>query len=750
MNEKEARRNTTEALIQSRQSDYDRWSDNRSLMPAWNDRTKLIANLIPHNTSVFEFGAGAGVLQQYLPPGTNYQKSDLVDRDGKTVVIDLNAEKIEPIVGYETAVFSGVLEYIHDLPRLAEFLTQHFNALVFSYASLDKNTNERRSHGWVNDLTSSELISIFKKAGFNLIDYRTWKTQTIFCLIKRKGNANTALSEIEHTFAISLDGEAERHHHIAAEMSAFGLTDLSVYSATNYNDEKVKTAFKRGLIQKPGQCFRCGNDACQCPNNVLIPKQVGNWLSFLSVLHVIKLAQYSVAMICEDDVKFTYYASSAFRAIKENHELINKLHSSEPVLIRLGYPGYTTDIHKYEGKFSFTQHKQMSNSCFICNAAYAEHVIDSINAEGIIKHTSDVYFHDLCLSDSVKSYTVAPPPAFDLSQSRLMYSTIHPKNIDQLDRNRDRTHVKRVFNYVGFAEVFGGNFGDVLGSYIYTKIVGVTPNAIHINNQEVKRNNRLEHYLIVGSILKHATKKANLWGIGIMHPGDEAKLEDSLVSEQIYALRGPRTKQALENNGVRLLDNIALGDPAILLPLLHAGSEEKNFTFGIVPHYTEYEIVKERYKGHPNVTVICLGNHSSDECIENTIDTMTRCERILSSSLHGIIVAHAYGIPAVWCNFSEITLNQKSGTTALKFHDYFESLQLVGIEPVLCVSDNAEFPRESQFILPKTSDIENMQSELLRFCPFNVLGLDREGLKNRVPEGSVEQEQPFSSLLGLE
>lgn len=749
MNGNPTRHDTTVSLIQTRQSDYERWSDDSSLMPAWNERTKLIASFIPENASVFEFGAGAGVLKQYLPSKCKYQKSDLVDRDGCTIVIDLNKDELKPVEGFTTAIFSGVLEYLHDLPRVAQFLSKSFETVILSYACLEKNNSDRRSHGWVNDFTISDLIGIFRAAGFVLHNYRTWKTQTILYLVKTKGNKNPSLVNIEHTFAISLESDESRKSHIAAEMSALGLQDFNFFPAINFDEEKVKLAYEHQLIQVVGVCFRCGKSSCQCFNNVLIPKQVGNWLSFLSVLHVIALGQYSVAMVCEDDVKFTYYASDVFRSMQNNKEIMDNLESSKPTLIRLGYPGYSPDIHKINGEVNFSNNKVMSNSCFVCNAAYAQFVINSINASGGITHTSDVYFHSLCISDSVKSFTAQPPPAFDLSQSRLTHSAIHPKAIDEFDIDRDRTHVKRVLSSIASANVFGGNFGDVLGSYIFEKIVGTTPKNIFINNKEVKSQNTTEHYMIVGSILKHTSELAWLWGVGIMHEGDVEQIYESIVPEQIYALRGPITKKALEAAGLQLPKQVALGDPAILLPLMRAGSHKKQYKFGVIPHFTEYGAVRERYKDHPNVVVICLGEHKTKASVDNTIDLITSCEKILSSSLHGIIVAHAYGIPAVWCNFTEVTQKQKNGTTKLKFQDYYESVNLSDVNPVSCLSKNAEFPQEGEYTLPDTVVIEMIQSDLLKYCPFNFLGLDRDELCENEMLEAKSLKITFSQLLSM-
>lgn len=745
----DSRKSSTESLISSKQSDIERWSHKESLMPAWDDRTKLIASLVPDGTKVFEFGAGAGVLKSFLPADCVYEKSDLVDRDGKTRVIDLNAENLEPLVGFDTAVFSGVFEYIHDIPRLAGFLTKHFETVIFSYAALEKNSQDRRGHGWVNDYTIKALLDIFHKENFLLYNYQTWKTQTVCCLRKAPLNSNPALSNIENTLVISL-GDEVRKSHINAELTAFGCERHSFFSATRYDSNEVRQAIESGMVLGAGKCFRCGKPHCNCPNNVLIPKQIGNWFSFLRALHVISLAQYSVAMICEDDVKFTYYASEVFSSALEDGDIITSLNSDKPTLLRLGYPGFSRNIHHSSGSTEFSDKRVMSNSCFICNSAYANHVIELMNQTGSIAHTSDVFFHNLCIDDKIAHYTAQPPAAFDLSQSRLVYSSIHPKNVDKIDVHRERTHVKKLYNAVGFAKVFGGNFGDVLGNYLFEKVTGIKAHEIAINNAEVKQNNSTMHYLIVGSILKHTTSNALLWGIGIMDNGDVDKVKDELIPSQVYALRGPKTRQALKEYGYNIPENIALGDPALLLPLVCEPSSVKDYAFGIVPHFTEYDEVKRRYQDHPNVLVICLGNHESDADIDSTINNITRCERILSSSLHGIIVAHAYGISSAWCHFTDITSKGQKGTNWLKYEDYFASVDLLDVSSAKCMSDNAEFPPVSYYTLPEQNVIKSIQTDLLKFCPFNLYGSTPDHFYRVKAQQETDQNQfTFSELVGM-
>jgi pyruvyltransferase len=73
----------------------------------------------------------------------------------------------------------------------------------------------------------------------------------------------------------------------------------------------------------------------------------------------------------------------------------------------------------------------------------------------------------------------------------------------------------------------------------------------------------------------------------------------------------------------------------------------------LVPHYTDlggesdYHIISPRL------------------CVEEFINDICRCEKIYSSSLHGIVCANAYGIPV-----ERIKLGNKTIGGDFKFNDY--------------------------------------------------------------------------------
>lgn len=248
------------------------------------------------------------------------------------------------------------------------------------------------------------------------------------------------------------------------------------------------------------------------------------------------------------------------------------------------------------------------------------------------------------------------------------------------------------------------NFGDILSKYLVEKISG--KNVVWKN--PMKKNwlpFRRSIYTATGSILKHVSKDCIVWGSGIISKSDE------VAEAEFVAVRGPETYNHLKNLGYKV--NKVFGDPAILLPGLYAAKKEKGSEIGIIPHYVDYKMVSEWYNNDPQIKVIDL---LTDD-IEGVIDQINSCNLIVSSSLHGIIVAHAYEIPAVWVQFSK-----KLTGDNIKFVDYFKSVKLKPYKPEFineCLKMSeietllANYPN-----LPEANQIAELSRGLMEICPF--------------------------------
>ena len=139
-----------------------------------------------------------------------------------------------------------------------------------------------------------------------------------------------------------------------------------------------------------------------------------------------------------------------------------------------------------------------------------------------------------------------------------------------------------------------------------------------------------------GSIIKVAQPGTMVLGSGILGQKDRVCIE-----ADYRFVRGPLTRQHILQAGGQCPE--IYGDPAMLMPLI-VDPEPAVYDVGIVPHYIHYEACKQKYPKHQVINM-----KTKDPIM--TIKHITQCRHIVSSSLHGIILAHAYGIPAAWTEF---------------------------------------------------------------------------------------------------
>jgi len=224
------------------------------------------------------------------------------------------------------------------------------------------------------------------------------------------------------------------------------------------------------------------------------------------------------------------------------------------------------------------------------------------------------------------------------------------------------------------SETAQGNFGDIL-----------TPSILdHYNIKYKFEPNYVNATLIcVGSIARRAGVNTTVLGSGIISKGDRIT-----PNANWKFVRGPYTQQHVNRLGGSCPD--VYGDPALLLPRIYNPEITKKYKIGYIPHNVDYAEISKVYD---NVINLRTRNY------KNVIDKILECEYIVSSSLHGVIVAHAYGIPAAWVK----SQNNLKGDN-VKFEDYFSSVNL---------DAEISFYDKPKFSLPKKIDITTIEDILI-------------------------------------
>lgn len=276
------------------------------------------------------------------------------------------------------------------------------------------------------------------------------------------------------------------------------------------------------------------------------------------------------------------------------------------------------------------------------------------------------------------------------------------------------------------------NYGDCLSPFIVQSLSGLSiqqKDVAYLQRPWISiirdfllygnLNLRLKHrfwpfqknYVCVGSILGQGNKYSHYWGTGSLYGGGR-------IRGVFYAVRGNLSRERIlrykDEKYTKIVRNCPVGDPALLLPKILPAAKHKKHKLGIIPHYTEYDYFNREF-GRKYFII----NLATSDVVKITQE-ITSCDYILSSSLHGLIVPHAYKIPALWIEHSDLQPN----SNGYKFKDYFSSVGL-SYEPFRNIHDilsnssciNLLFQKNMKNALPQV-DLEELCNNLLESAPF--------------------------------
>lgn len=239
------------------------------------------------------------------------------------------------------------------------------------------------------------------------------------------------------------------------------------------------------------------------------------------------------------------------------------------------------------------------------------------------------------------------------------------------------------------------NFGDALAPWLVRKITGQDPEPVDPSWDGPVP------YLVTGSIFSHRVKRGIVWGAGCAFKDDldPSKLPPPSDQLKVIATRGPLSKELVEAAGHK---PVTCGDPVLLIPRFYKPKTSPTVRFGILCSWVDHVEVAARF-GH-SVAVL-----SASSPIEAVIDAIGSWEIVVSSCLHGLVAALAYGKPVLWVRFSDRMMGD-----GFKFRDFFAS---VGVDDPRCVDlkDCADLRSGLRDVYDLTAPDTD---ELMTCCPF--------------------------------
>lgn len=196
------------------------------------------------------------------------------------------------------------------------------------------------------------------------------------------------------------------------------------------------------------------------------------------------------------------------------------------------------------------------------------------------------------------------------------------------------------------------NLGDELSHIIVEYMLGVRNIPI---NKVVKGR---KHLYAVGSIITAGIQDCTVWGSGVLSANMLNRVKGRNLD--VRSIRGPISRILLVDMGYEVPE--IYGDPVILLPEIYSPQKiVKKYKYGVVIH-------KDQKLSRPcdkqfliRNDVLLIDIRTRD--YKSFVDSVVSCEKIISSSLHGIIISESYGIPAL--------MHMPTTEPLLKYSDWY-------------------------------------------------------------------------------
>ncbi len=214
-----------------------------------------------------------------------------------------------------------------------------------------------------------------------------------------------------------------------------------------------------------------------------------------------------------------------------------------------------------------------------------------------------------------------------------------------------------------------------------------------------------QNYSFIGSILENVCRKSDavyVWGSGFKYPHNDISSHD-IAKNKYFAVRGPKTREIVLKSG-GICPEI-YGDPVLLINKVYNPKIKKVYKIGIIPHIHDYSLVVSKFSNEPDSVIIDIKKYKN---WKEVINLILSCQYIISSSLHGIIIADAYSIPNIWARFSGFIDGD-----GFKYEDYFLGANKKGV----CVDLSDIIDYNKVFASLNDWEKPSINAEFVKSCP---------------------------------
>ncbi len=201
------------------------------------------------------------------------------------------------------------------------------------------------------------------------------------------------------------------------------------------------------------------------------------------------------------------------------------------------------------------------------------------------------------------------------------------------------------------------NLGDALSPVMASIVSG--QRTVHVPHKA-----DMPRLAAVGTIA-HSFEKGDVavWGTGCsryrnpLDGQDRQPFDPSVANFTVHATRGPVTRSLLKAEG----GVPVYGDPVWILPKFHRRPEKRRWKLGVIVHLSDLAdraheantkdghlryVVPDEFKD--DVKIFNTVTAVTVEALRERLDEILSCERIVSTSLHGMVFAESYGIPCLY------------------------------------------------------------------------------------------------------